>query len=371
MIHLFFSCPRKQATWLLALLALPAQLRSQHAPEPRKDFDTLYVRDYSHIVSGRVYGSTKINNLTLGSDEAANDLIYRPNNRINMGVGASYRALTLNIGFPVPFLNNDNDVRGKTSYLDMQANIYTKRTASNLFLQTFGGYYLDGPTLGDVNWDQDTERPYRPDVRQFNVGVSSVRILSSDRFSYRASFNQDAWQRRSQGSWLVGAYATYFTARADSSLVPSTFADRFSTDLRMRRGDFGDLGPMGGAVYTFVHREHLFLTLSGVIGAGITAQHTVSPVPGDDVRNFNLGPGWHAQLRASMGYNSRRYYVGLAYNQEQIGYLLGERERFTWSVSNIRFNIVKRFDMHIGFMDRGLRWLKRKVPEPIEDIVPE
>lgn len=42
----------------------------------------------------------------------------------------------------------------------------------------------------------------------------------------------------------------------------------------------------------------------------------------------------------------------MSFNQENIGYLLEDRSSFYWSVGNIRLNFVKRFDTHIGFMDR-------------------
>jgi hypothetical protein len=360
-----------RAVWSLFGIVLLSSAQAQRTRPTKDVFDTLYVYDFSKIVTGRVYSSTKNNRMVLGGRQAAKDLDYRPNNRINLGVGASYRALTLNLGFPVPFLNTDDEVRGKTRYLDAQANIYTKRTATNLFLQVFGGYYLNSHSHAEVNWPVQYERPYRPDLTQFNLGFSTVRILNSDRFSYRASFNQDAWQRRSQGSWLIGGYGTYFAVRADSSLVPTALRDQFNPDVSLRRGGFVDFGPMGGYVYTLVVREHFFLTLSGVVGAGLNMQQLTYPVAEGEARRFDVGPGWHAQLRSGAGYNSRTYYVGIGYNQERIGYLLQDQQRFTWTVSNLRFNVVKRFNTKIGFMDRGIRWAKKKAPEQLEDILPK
>ena len=325
----------------------------------------------SDILTSRIYLSTKNNRMHLGALPGAKELVYQPNNRINLGLGASYRAITLNLGFPVPFINQDDEVKGRTRYLDAQANILTQGTATNLFLQGFSGYYLSSHTHGEVNWLMDYARPYRPDVWQFNVGVSSVRILNSERFSYRASFNQDAWQRRSQGSWLVGGYATWFSVQADSSMVPTMLQGSFIGSTQMRRGSFGDLGPMGGYVYTFVIREHIFMTLSLVGGAGVSTQRTRQPVEDGERLHARVGPGWHAQLRAGAGYNSARYYAGVGYNQERIGYLLEQQRGVQWMVSNLRFNIVRRFNTHIPFMDRGIRWFRKRVQEPVEEVLPE
>ncbi|MBX2980777.1 MAG: DUF4421 domain-containing protein [Flavobacteriales bacterium] len=356
---------------ILLLTAMTVCATRATAQKHKEPFDTLYVRDYSHILTGRFYLSTKDNAFALRS-RGGRDLVYRPNNQINWGLGASYRALTLNIGIRMPVVNDNDDEFGRTRYLDAQANILTKRTATNLFLQVFRGYHLRGYTNAELRWPELAQRPYRPDVRQFNFGFSSLRITNNDRFSYRASFNQDAWQRKSQGSWLVGGYMTYFGMRADSSIVPTTEQERFTPEVSIRRGDFFDAGPMGGYVYTFVFKEHWFATVSAVGGAGIALQGLYYPL-GDLVsegQRNDAGAGYRFQWRAGAGYNSARHYVGLSFNQERVGYFLQDQQRFTWNVYNLRFNIVRRFNTRVGFMDRGIKWLRKKGPAIIEQALP-
>lgn len=335
-------------------------------------FDSLYVQDYSHILTGRTYISTKDNAFSIRASGGSNNLIYNPNNRINLGLGASYRSLTLNIGLPIPGLNDRDDVFGRTRYFDAQANIHTKRTATNLFLQLFTGYHLRSHTLEETNWPPLAQKPYRPDAFQFNFGFSSLRVVNNDRFSYRASFNQDAWQKRSQGSWLFGGYATFFGLRADSSLVPTALNADFTASARISRADLFDAGAMGGYVHTFVYKGHWFATFSAVVGAGLSLQNTVytSTDATDKRSGLEAGPGWRTQARAGAGYNSARHYVGISYNLERSGHSLAEEQRFAWNVSNIRFNVVRRFNTHIGFMDRGIRWFRRRVADPIEDMLP-
>lgn len=358
---------------LAALLPAASAMSAMAQPHSRSGtFDTVYVKDYSHILTGRAYSSTKYNKLQLGGLKGAKALIFRPNNKINFGVGASYRALTLNIGVGIPGLNKDQDKRGETRYFDAQANIYTKRWATNVFLQRFQGYYVSSHTFPELGWQQSTEFPTRPDLVQYNLGASTVHIFNNDRFSYRAAFNQDAWQRKSQGSLLAGGYLTYFHLRSDSSVVPVQLAGLYDRGLHLRRGGFLDLGPSAGYAYTLVFKEHFFLTGSFVVGGGLSLQRATTVSPGkSEVLKTSAGLGWHGQFRAGAGYNSARYYVGMSFNQENIGYLLDDRSSFYWSVGNIRLNLVKRFDLHIGFMDKGVRWFKRKVKEPVEDALPD
>ncbi len=331
---------RSLLPYICAIIPLLASAQTKAKPDR---FDSLYVRDYSRMITGRGYLSTKYNKMVLQATKGTRELVYRPNNRYNIGVGTSYRAITLNIGVGIPGVNNDQDEKGTTRYLDAQANIYTKRWATNLFLQEFRGYYLSSYTKDEVGWHQATEYPTRPDLRQRNLGVSTVYVFNNNRFSYRAAFNQDAWQRKSQGSFLAGGYFTLFSLRADSSLVPARLAALYKTGLHLRKSNFMDVGASAGYTYTLVIKEHWFITASGVLGGGLSSQQATTGVGTHIEQKSTTGSGWHAQFRAGAGYNSARYYAGLTFNQENIGYVLKERSSFYWSVGNIRLNFAKRF----------------------------
>jgi hypothetical protein len=335
--------------------------------------DTNYVKDYSHLITGRLFSSTKFNTLAILTSDDEDNLRYRPNNQINLGIGVSYRKLTLNQGFRAPLINQDEDRFGRTRYLDAQANLLSPERATNLFLQYFEGYHIASHDQTEFGWaPQETEAPYRGDLRQFNAGISTLRMLNSERFSYRAAFNQDAWQRISQGSWMIGAYAVYYNIRADSSLVPRRIGDSFEAQAAMRKGDFGDIGPMGGYAYTLVIGDHWFLTGSAAVGAGLSVQHVVSETADDDGERevTNFGPGWHLQFRAGAGYNSKRQQFGITYNQERVNYVLPRQNVFAWSVGNVRFNLVYRFSEKVKWLDKLVAKIKRKTPEELENAVP-
>lgn len=356
--------------WLFALLILlsPFSVCGQSAPNRSADvFDTLYVRDYSDRPTARLYLSHKYNSMVVRSEDAFTDLRFRPNGNYNIGIGASYRRLTLNIGFPMPFVNNDNDAKGRTRFLDAQATLHSQKQASNLFLQVFKGYHITSHASSRVGWGQTTDFPYRADLQQYNIGISSLRIVNHERFSYRATFNQDAWQQRSQGTWLFGGYATCYVLKADSALVPLRLLNGFDPSAAIMKGVFLDLGPMAGYAQTFVYRRHWFLTVSGAGGPGLSSQRTTLTAPEGASTRTEVGAGWHVQWRAGAGYNSRFNYIGILYNQEHIGYLLNAQDRFAWDVGNIRIMFVERFAKRPKRVDRGLRWLKKNTPLPVPE----
>ncbi|MGV3638452.1 MAG: DUF4421 family protein [Flavobacteriales bacterium] len=330
--------------------------------------DPTFVRDLSHRVTLRAYGSHKFNSMLLRANGGYADLRYRPNGQVNLGIGASLRKFTLNIGVRMPFVNDDQDRKGRTRYLDAQANLYGVRQATNLFLQVYKGYHITSHSKEDLAWTGPTEFPYRADVLQYNFGISSLRILNHQRFSYRAGFNQDAVQLKSQGSWLLGGYLTGFVLRADSSLIPSRLNDQFPLTVGVQGASYYDMGPMVGYAYTHVLTRNWFVSVSGAIGAGLSAQvlrrrHGEGLAP-----TTYVGSGWHTQLKAAAGYNSGSHYIGVVFSQEHVGYRQRAQERFVWDVGLVRLVLAQRLSERPEPMDRGTRWLQRKrkaiLPEP-------
>jgi len=346
---------------IITVLAVARVALSQREAKPLV-WDTAFVRDHSQRPTVRVYASRKFNSLLLRALPGYEDLRYRPNGRVNLGVGVSYRRLTLNIGLPAPFVNNDNDERGRTRFLDAQANLYTVRQASNLFLQFYRGYHITSHEEAQLDWTQPTLYPYREDLRQFNIGLSSLRIHDHERFSYRAAFNQDAWQLRSAGTWLYGGYATCYVLKADSTIVPSRINERFSASSGIRQGIIADIGPMAGYAFSHVYKRHWFFTLSGAGGAGLTLQLLKVPIADREQRITEVGPGWHVQFRAATGYNNARHYAGVVFNQELVGSLLRAQDRFAWDVGNFRIVLAQRISQRSRTVDKGLRWLRSKDP---------
>ena len=329
--------------------------------------DANYVRDLSQRVTLRFYGSHKFNSMLLRSDGPYKDLRFRPNGQINFGVGASLRKFTLNIGVRMPFVNDDEDRKGRTRYLDAQANLYGTKQATNLFLQVYKGYHITSHSKEDLGWVGPTEVPYRADVLQYNFGISSLRILNHQRFSYRAGFNQDAVQLKSQGSWLIGGYLTGFVLRADSALTPTRLRGQFPLTADVRGASYYDLGPMLGYAYTHVLGEKWFASVSGAVGAGISAQ-VLRREHGEALSATTyLGTGWHTQLRAAAGYNTRMRYVGVVFSQEHIGYRQRAQERFVWDVGLVRLVFAQRLKERPKAMERGTRWLQRKRKEVLPD----
>ncbi len=76
----------------------------------------------------RVYLTQKYLSLVISGDRIAKDIKYRPNSKLNMGLGITYGWFTLNLAFALGLLNNGDDGKGKTkSLLKLYKDAATRR----------------------------------------------------------------------------------------------------------------------------------------------------------------------------------------------------------------------------------------------------
>ncbi len=116
-----------------------------------------------------------------------------------MGIGATYRWATLNLAYGFGFLNPDRG-RGKTKYLDLQFHGYGRKFSIDVLGQFYNGFYLTPRGTGTTHGTYYQ----RPDIEVGAVGASAQYIFNYRKFSYRAAFLQNEWQKRTAGTFLLG-----------------------------------------------------------------------------------------------------------------------------------------------------------------------
>lgn len=359
----------RSAMPVIAFMLLWSQGAAQIRRAPAECYDTTCVRDLSLTPTLRAYLVHKFNGLNVGSQRHG-PIELRPNRNINMGLGISYRRITLNVAFPIPFVNDDDDARGDSRTLDAQANVFGVLRVTNLFLQVSRGQHMPDFSPAALGWSQPTERAYRADLREFNLGLSTMRVVDPEHFSYRAAFNQDAWQKRSASTWLFGGYATVYTLRADSAIVPWRLRDPAVLGERFSSAALVDAGLMGGRAHTWVHRQHWFFSASVALGAGCSYR-ALADAEGERVQHGpDLGVGLRAQWRASLGHAGPRHFIGVLASQETAWHGLDRAQRIAFHVGNVRLVYAYHLRERRRELDRGLHWLRKRTPMG-DELVPE
>lgn len=301
-----------------------------------------YIVDYSDQLSIKLYGILKSNQINHVNHQTEDKLEYKPNENFNIGFGFGYKWVGVDLAFNLPGVNDDDDKFGKTRRFDIQSSIYTRKFAIDLIFQRYKGYYLVNPDKYIPGFDPDGPFPQRPDMRTLIYGASALYIFKHDKFSYRSAFTYNERQIKSAGSFIAGPFLTYFRMDADSSLIISEAESAFDTSQDFRGSEYIKYGISGGYAHTFVIGKRVFFSLSLAIGLGPEIKKT----PAINGNRSSVESKFTGRLssRTALGYNSEKFYAGLA----GVSFFSGERDEdedyLERSVNHVKIFIGKRFD---------------------------
>ncbi len=293
--------------------------------------DSSYYKTYPRFFTARAYASQKYTRLNMDAPGTP-PLKFVPNNPFAVGVGLTYGIATLNLGFGLPL--QDEVRRGKTRFLDLQSHVYARRWVVDGYGQFYKGYYL---TPQGKASQFDNTYYIRPDMKVTLIGVSAYHLFNSERFSYRAAFLQNEWQKKSAGSFLLGGEAYYGAIRSDSTLGPAALGTAFSG---IKKATFFEIGPGAGYAYTFVLQEHWFLTASGTINGDLSFAREY----GEDRelrKNVEISP--NVTLRAVAGYNSDKWIATASWVENNINAKGASDREYLVRTGNIRLTVARRF----------------------------
>ena len=187
----------------------------------------------------------------------------------------------------------------------------------------------------------NTEYYLRPDLQINQLGTSVQYILNHKKFSYRASFLQNEWQKKSAGTFIFGIEIYGGRAESDSTMIPTIVntgeAERNITQMR-----FFEFGPNAGYAYTLIIKEHFFLTGSASISLDFGKNITVD----DSGNTRSTGVSPNSFFRIFGGYNSRKWAISATYvtNSVRLATESFDRRIFL-NTGNFRLNCVYRLEL--------------------------
>ncbi|MEO7524656.1 MAG: DUF4421 domain-containing protein, partial [Ferruginibacter sp.] len=309
------------------LLFCPGTLHAQS----KKSYDPNYYNIFPKSVSARIFTSKKYSVITMQSI-TGKDLRYIANSNTAAGLGLSYNNLSANIAFGLPFLN-DKD-KGKTKVIDLQAHLYSRRWINDLYAQQYRGYYTT-----PANYPSTTDAYYyRPDLKVQLLGFNRYRVFNSRRFSYRASFLQTEWQKKSAGTLLAGFEMYYSRVKADSSFIPFNIKANYRNPGVLKLG-YASIGPGIGYAYTLVIDQHFFATAS-VIG-NLNFNYVKEFETASSASRIGIDP--LLNFRVAAGYNGRVWSVAANWIAANLNFKGSSGGRYLEQTGNYRFIVSRRF----------------------------
>ncbi len=308
-------------------------------------YDTNFIQVYKDELTTRMFLSQKQTGYKLSEKYFNPSLSYKTNPNLLMGIGYTYSFLTLNLAVKLPVLNRDDDIYGESKYVDLQAHTIFRSYIVDFYLQWHKGFYVSNPDELINGWESGQPYPLRGDLRTTLVGLNVQYLFNSERYSYKASFVQNEFQKRSAGSPIVGIESYWMLGMGDSLLIPGTFTrpnilDEYSA---FNQVDMLNVGMNGGYAYTFVMKQRIYLSVSFIVGiaAGKSWFHYT---PTSETQLTGITLGLNNTSRISLGYNRNDFYVGLSYLRFSMSNLADFNNGWiAYSTGNLRLNVVKRF----------------------------
>jgi hypothetical protein len=291
-------------------------------------YDSSYIESYRGYLMPRLVFNRKTTGINYHNEEKGYSLRYQPNKTFNMGVGITYKFITLkaSVGLLAP-----HPQRGDTRDFDVQFHSYGKKFMTDILVQFYKGFYLPDRRFGPTA----DEYYVRPDLAVSAVGGSVQYIFNHRKFSYRAAFQQTEWQKRSAGTFLVGMELFMGRFRGDSTIVPTALGDPGTDGLTKMR--FIEFGPNAGYAYTWVYKKFFITTGAALsLNAGLNRFYD-----GTGGTTF-AGVSPNTVLRVSSGYSVKRWGVNLLYLSTALRVPEFENKSVVVNTGTIRLNLIYR-----------------------------
>ena len=263
-----------------------------------RNHDTTYIKSYADKFGLKLVAVNKYNYFTLIDKNTNNRLRYRPELGINLGLGIAYKWFAFDLVFN--FGIRENQYFTNEDFFDFQGKIFSSKQYIEATLQYYYGYQTDN--MSEISEDAKV----RKDIRTINYGLQYLHAFNYDKFSIKAPFILNDHQRKSAGSVIGGFGFSLNIMDADSSVIPQELSNDFSEKLHLRDLNTINLTANAGYMYSFVYKEHFFLTL-GLI-PGLTISY------GDywthERQRLKLNLSYNIKTMNAIGYNGEKIYGG-------------------------------------------------------------
>ncbi len=305
--------------------------------------DSSYIGDLSGKISFKLFTLNRTNSFAISDVGNTFESKYKPNVDVDLGFGVIYRWLKLGISLARLDRGGPESTHGKTTRLDFQGHVFTKKFDADLNIQFYNGYYLSNPASFNKDWTLGNPYPQRLDMRSRCLGGSVYYVFNYEKFSLQSVYAQSEWQKKSAGSFFLGSSLNSFAIIADSVISPDFFSNSSNSSNFFQDARFRSLAPLIGYSYTLVLFEHVFTNLT--LSPGLALANTrLKNAEGLLVyKKTNIIPRFG--IRFGLGYNGPKFFGGFSaeYNYRQFKFNSGEG-RFGYTRGQARLYVGYRLN---------------------------
>ncbi|NJN26851.1 MAG: DUF4421 domain-containing protein [Cyclobacteriaceae bacterium] len=300
-----------------------------------KEQDTSYIKNFSQDLTLKLIGVNKINYFTVKDREQNSSIRYRPDRRLNLGIGVAYKWFALDLAFNVGIAENTGFLN--SNLLDFQGTIFNNKQYISAVYQYYYGYQHSD--MSGVSSRVFPASKVRDDIRSVFVGLDYTFAFNYDKFSLKAPFIQNEMQKKSAGSVLAGFSFYMFNMVSDSSVISNEIASNFNKNLHLTDVNSTSMAVNIGYMYTLVWKEHFFVTLSLIPSLGLNM--------GDYKTDFRQPYPTHLFLGLStinsIGYNADKLFGGIQFATDSYDTRIEKKQKVVSGHGKIKLYFGYRF----------------------------
>ncbi|OXA94750.1 DUF4421 family protein [Flavobacterium hercynium] len=265
--------------------------------------------DYDDKVIASLYQLETANRFDILSGKEANfrTVSIEPDYKSQLGVSLSYQFLNLSLSFAPDFFPGNKESRN-AKLLSFNYTLFLKKWAQSFTFINQKGFYIS---------EKGLSLPL-PDMRTTKIGTTTSYIFN-DNFSYKTLTSQNAWQRKSAGSF-VPKLSFYYTNLT------------FNSDLDFSDGNMYFLSLAPTYCYNFVISNRF------IIGSGIGFGAGINMI---DEKVYGL---YQFDFNFKLGYNKDDFFVFANTNVVSFFQSDAAQTRLDDTLSSFIFTIGYRFD---------------------------
>ena len=300
------------------------------------NYDTTYIRDYRERLSLSLLFDFQ--NYFIAVFQEDEDFLQFTSNlpRPQYGVRGSYKWLNFSISFAIPRLSIVNSSYSQSQGFSIGFRPTLRKFYFSSFYEDFKGYRLlnSTPNLGN-NLQEFPELRTQTFFNTIYYGVNSKR------FSYRNLIFQNEQQRKSAGSVLIGLTGGFKRTNTPSNnpIIPDTSGG----NQGLIGLDYFSFGFNLGYAYTFVIHERFNASI--MLVPGVQYVEGVYKIQDGSEREVDTRLGYNAEARFQLGYNSERFFGGIALTSYLLSNWINEETPVSTLHNYFRFTIGYHFKL--------------------------
>lgn len=312
----------------------------------KSTIDTTYVEDFKEWLALRMVGVVRSNKFSITNKISNQNLQYSINSNLNMGLGASYKGIAIELLYKPPGLDNDSKLYGKSKQFSIATRANTRKFILDVYYMQNKGFYTSKKYNFTGNTTIASDHVRRSDIENYSGGFNFLYVFNNKKFSCSAPYSLTQRQRKSAGSFLLGTYGLIYSISSDSVIIPDTMVTNFKPEIQFKNASSITWGIAAGYTYTVVFGKNWFANLTTVPGISIQELYTENGLTGKAYNNIALGLSM--QTKFAFGYNKKRYFIGIsaAWNN----YLLSgsASSKMNYRFGYFRFYYGHRFQIKNG-----------------------